>query len=70
MADTGTLGAISTVLMLFAIVGVGWWAFSPRRKKRFDDASQVPFAEDPNDNPGDRNANPDSSEQSADKRRN
>jgi cytochrome c oxidase cbb3-type subunit 4 len=49
MFDAGTLGAISTVLMMLAIIGIGWWAFAPRRKKRFDDASKLPFADDPND---------------------
>lgn len=47
--DAGTLGAISTVLVTLAFAGVCWWAFAPRRKKRFDDASKVPFAEDEND---------------------
>ena len=37
---------ISVFLMLFAIIGIGWWAFSPRRKKRFDDAANLPFADE------------------------
>jgi cytochrome c oxidase cbb3-type subunit IV len=49
MFDAGTAGVISTILMLMAIIGIGWWAFAPRRKKRFDDASKLPFADDPND---------------------
>lgn len=49
--DSGTLGAISTVLVAIAFAGVCWWAFSPRRKKRFDDAANLPFAdEDRNEN--------------------
>lgn len=37
---------ISVFLMLFAIIGISWWAFSPRRKKRFDDAANLPFADE------------------------
>ncbi len=49
--DQGTLGAIATVLVTIAFIAVCWWAFSPRRKKRFDDAANLPFAdEDPNEN--------------------
>ncbi|WP_347331273.1 cbb3-type cytochrome oxidase subunit 3 [Marinimicrobium locisalis] len=44
--DQGTLGAISTVLVAIAFVAVCWWAFSPRRKKRFDDAANLPFADE------------------------
>ncbi|WP_341937704.1 cbb3-type cytochrome oxidase subunit 3 [Marinimicrobium sp. C2-29] len=44
--DSGTLGAISTVLVAIAFAGVCWWAFSPRRKKRFDDAANLPFADE------------------------
>ncbi|MDO3381859.1 cbb3-type cytochrome oxidase subunit 3 [Gilvimarinus algae] len=45
--DKGTLGAISTVLVAIAFAGVCWWAFSPKRKKRFDDAANLPFADEP-----------------------
>jgi len=44
--DKGTLGAISTVLVTVAFIVVCWWAFSPRRKKRFDDAANLPFADE------------------------
>ncbi|MGD8174693.1 cbb3-type cytochrome oxidase subunit 3 [Marinimicrobium sp. ARAG 43.8] len=44
--DQGTLGAIATVLVAVAFAGVCWWAFSPRRKKRFDEAANLPFADD------------------------
>jgi len=47
--DKGTLGAISTVLVTLAFIGVCWWAFSPRRKKRFDDAANLPFADESRD---------------------
>lgn len=47
--DAGTLGTISTLLVAAAFAGVCWWAFAPRRKKRFEDASKLPFERDPND---------------------
>ena len=46
--DINTLRSISPVLVLLAFIGVCWWAFSPRRRKRFEDAAKLPFAdEDP-----------------------
>ncbi|MDO3387102.1 cbb3-type cytochrome c oxidase subunit 3 [Gilvimarinus sp. SDUM040013] len=44
--DKGTLGAISTVMMAIAFAGVCWWAFAPKRRKRFDDAANLPFADE------------------------
>lgn len=46
MFESGTLGIISTLLMVPAIIGIAWWAFAPRRKKRFDDAANLPFADE------------------------
>ena len=59
--DAGTLGAISTVLVMIAFFGVCWWAFAPKRKKRFEEDAKLPFADDDaagkehekNDHPGD-----------------
>ena len=44
--DAGTLGAISTVLVMIAFFSVCWWAFSPRRKKRFEEDANLPFADE------------------------
>ena len=44
--DTGTLGAISTVLVTIAFFGVCIWAFSPKLKKRFEEDAKLPFADD------------------------
>jgi len=44
--DKGTLGAISTVLVMIAFFSVCWWAFSPKRKKRFEEDANLPFADD------------------------
>lgn len=44
--DAGTLGAISTVLVMIAFFGVCWWAFAPKRRKRFEEDANLPFADD------------------------
>ncbi len=44
--DKGTLGAISTVLVMLAFAGVCWWAFAPSRKRRFEEDARLPFADD------------------------
>lgn len=44
--DSGTLGAISTVLVTIAFFGVCYWAFSPKLKKRFEEDAKLPFADD------------------------
>ncbi|MDZ7685087.1 MAG: cbb3-type cytochrome c oxidase subunit 3 [Gammaproteobacteria bacterium] len=33
-------------MCLIAFVGIVWWAYSPARRKRFDDAAQIPFEDD------------------------
>jgi len=44
--DINTLRGISIILMMIAFVYMCWWAFSPKRKKFFDDAANLPFADE------------------------
>ena len=44
--DLNTLRGLSTVFVLIAFIGVCWWAFSPKRKKKFDEAANLPFADE------------------------
>ena len=44
--DTGTLEGIGTIFALLAILAVFWWAFSKHKKKDFEEASLLPFADD------------------------
>ncbi|MCH9692268.1 MAG: cbb3-type cytochrome c oxidase subunit 3 [Gammaproteobacteria bacterium] len=44
--DINSLRALATVLVAVAFVGVCWWAFSPKRKKRFEEDAQLPFADE------------------------
>ena len=47
--DINTLRGIATVLAFAAFIGVCWWAFSARRKQSFDEAANLPFADDAHD---------------------
>lgn len=44
--DINDLRGLSTVFVLLAFIGICWWAFSPRRKKKFADAANLPFADE------------------------
>ena len=44
-----TLRSAATVLVAIAFFAVCWWAFSPSRRKQFEEAAQLPFADEPNE---------------------
>lgn len=44
--DTGTFRGIITLLLIVAFAGITWWAYSRRRKPDFDEAANLPFADD------------------------
>ena len=44
--DINTVRGITTALALIAFIGVVIWAWSKRRKKDFDEAANLPFADD------------------------
>ena len=46
--DIGTLRGLGTALVLMAFVGLVLWAFSGKRKSGFEEAAQLPFADDRN----------------------
>lgn len=45
--DIDLLRALSTVFVFVAFLGVCWWAFAPKRRKKFEDAARLPFADEP-----------------------
>lgn len=45
--DVGTIRGLGTVVVMVAFIGLALWVFSPRRKAEFDDATLLPFADDP-----------------------
>ena len=44
--DFNTLRGITTALALIAFLSVWIWAWSHRRKQDFDEAANLPFADD------------------------
>jgi len=44
--DINTLRGIFTLLALVAFIGVWIWAWSGKRKRAFDEAANLPFADD------------------------
>jgi cytochrome c oxidase cbb3-type subunit 4 len=44
--DIGMIRGLGTLLVFVAFIGVVLWAYSSRRKKGFDDAANLPFADD------------------------
>ena len=45
--DIGTLRGLGTILGIVAFIGVVLWAYSSKRKKSFDEAANLPFADEP-----------------------
>ena len=46
--DINTLRGLITLLLLLAFIGLCIWAYSGRRKSAFDEAAQLPFADETN----------------------
>ena len=44
--DINTLRGISTILVMIVFVGICLWAYSKSKKRDFDDAANLPFADD------------------------
>jgi cytochrome c oxidase cbb3-type subunit 4 len=49
--DIGTLRGLGTLLVLLSFIGLIAWAWSGRRRADFDEAAQLPFADEPKDEP-------------------
>ncbi|MDP2244964.1 cbb3-type cytochrome c oxidase subunit 3 [Pseudomonas sp.] len=45
--DIGTIRGIGTVVVFIAFIGLVLWAYSSRRKENFDEAANLPFADEP-----------------------
>lgn len=44
--DSGTFRGLITLILIIAFIGIVIWAYSRRRKPDFDEAAQLPFADD------------------------
>ncbi|WP_338487768.1 cbb3-type cytochrome c oxidase subunit 3 [Pseudomonas trivialis] len=45
--DIGMIRGLGTLVVMVAFIGLALWVFSPRRKAEFDEATLLPFADDP-----------------------
>jgi cytochrome c oxidase cbb3-type subunit 4 len=52
------LHSFSPVLVLLAFIGICWWAYSPRRRRGFEEAARLPFADEPDELNGAQKSNP------------
>jgi len=43
----GILRGVTTVMAMLAFIAVCVWAYSRRRREKFDDAAKLPLEEDP-----------------------
>jgi cytochrome c oxidase cbb3-type subunit 4 len=50
--DINDLRGISTAFLLVAFIGLVIWAYSKKRKKSFDEAANLPFADEDEDRSG------------------
>jgi cytochrome c oxidase cbb3-type subunit 4 len=55
--DINTVRGLSTIFVAIAFFGVCWWAYSPKRKKGFDEAANLPFADEKQSNESARSDN-------------
>jgi cytochrome c oxidase cbb3-type subunit 4 len=44
--DINDLRGVSTLLLMVAFIGICVWAYSSRRKRDFDEAADLPFADE------------------------
>jgi cytochrome c oxidase cbb3-type subunit 4 len=44
--DINDLRGLSTLFLFIAFIGLCFWAYSKKRKKAFDEAANLPFADD------------------------
>ena len=44
--DINDLRGLSTVFLMISFIGLCLWAYSRKRKKSFDEAANLPFADD------------------------
>lgn len=56
--DINFLRALSTVFVFVAFIGVCWWAFAPKRRKKFEEAAQLPFADEAEGKPAAKKQSP------------
>ena len=48
--DINTLRGLATLVLLVAFIGMCFWVYSSKRKKSYDEAANLPFADDDDTN--------------------
>jgi cytochrome c oxidase cbb3-type subunit 4 len=43
---TGILQGLLTLLLMALFIGIVWWAYGKKQKKHFDEAANLPFADE------------------------
>jgi len=51
--DINTWRGIATIVVMVTFVGICMWAYSARRRKGFDEAANLPFADEQRDDGND-----------------
>lgn len=51
MDDINFIRSLVTVVSFLAFIGIALWAWSPKQKSRFEEAANLPFVDDNNDQP-------------------
>ena len=44
--EMGDLRGLATILCMVGFAAIVWWAYGPSRKDYFDQAAQLPFADE------------------------
>ena len=44
--DINDLRGLSTLFLMISFIGLCFWAYSSKRKKKFDEAANIPFADE------------------------
>ncbi|OUS25630.1 hypothetical protein A9Q99_20820 [Gammaproteobacteria bacterium 45_16_T64] len=57
--DINFLRGIGTVLFMISFFWITWWAYSKKQQSSFDDAANLPFADEPHINTPNKKGNGD-----------
>ncbi|MBS7326074.1 MAG: cbb3-type cytochrome c oxidase subunit 3 [Thiopseudomonas sp.] len=49
--DIGMLRGLGTAIVFIAFIGLVFWAYNGKRKGSFDEAANLPFADEASDSP-------------------
>ncbi len=56
--DINVMRGLMTIFWMAAFIGIVWWAWHPRTKARFDEAANLPFADEQSAKPSNNKEDP------------